>query len=432
MNRTQKGYLIFLFLLSPFLGVIELLKIKDEKTLVGFGTLFFGLIGSVFVYMEGTDGHTHLMYAKLEYLNMSFSDFLKQSYNILTFTAKEGVSDIYIHTLSYLSASVLQIPELIHLFAGLILGYFFTKSVLLLLKGNLRTKKDFILIGFIILFMFIKSIEALNSIRMWTGLWLMFYGSYGWNVYKKKIYLYIISFSILVHFSYIIVLIPIIVSFLFKNFKKTIIIFYIFSFFNTLSFSFIEPVLPKSDLFESKQNAYAIDNDDKVMRFEEMRANYKSKLNQNNFYKAIGPSIYTNYSIVFLSFLLSFFYLKETTDNNFKFLIATGIVIFALSNLINFSPELQSRLKIIASTFILAAAIHLQLTIKDYYLSTKNKRFTKFGFVLFLISSIPIFLFQISDIMYNISFFVLLFPQISWFLGDNDFSIRQAIGFLID
>lgn len=41
MNRTQKGYLIFLFLLSPFLGVIELFKIKHEKTLIGFGTLFF-------------------------------------------------------------------------------------------------------------------------------------------------------------------------------------------------------------------------------------------------------------------------------------------------------------------------------------------------------------------------------------------------------
>ena len=432
MNRTQKGYLIFLFLLSPFLGVIELFKIKHEKTLIGFGTLFFGLVGSVFVYVKGTDGYSHLMNAKLEYLNMSFSDFLKQSYNILTFTANEGAADMYIHTLSYLSASVLQIPELIHVFAGFILGYFFTKSVLLVLKGNLRTKKDFILIGFIILFMFIKSIEALNSVRMWTGMWLMFYGSYGWTVYKKKTYLYIILFSILVHISYVIVLFPIIVSFLFKNFKKTIIIFYIFSFFNTLSFSFIEPVLPKSDLFESKQNVYAIDKDDKVMRFEEMRANYKSQLNQSNFYKAFGPSIYTNYSIVFLSFLLSFFYLKETTDNNFKFLIATGIVMFALSNLINFVPELQSRLKIIASTFILAAAIYLQLTIKDYYLTTKNKRFMKFGFVLFLISSIPMFLFQISDIMFNISFFLLLFPQISWFLGDNDFSIRHAIGFLFD
>ena len=124
MNRTQKGYLIFLFLLSPFLGVIELFKIKHEKTLIGFGTLFFGLVGSVFVYVKGTDGYSHLMNAKLEYLNMSFSDFLKQSYNILTFTANEGAADMYIHTLSYLSASVLQIPELIHVFAGFILGYF--------------------------------------------------------------------------------------------------------------------------------------------------------------------------------------------------------------------------------------------------------------------------------------------------------------------
>jgi hypothetical protein len=202
---------------------------------------------------------------------------------------------------------------------------------------------------------------------------------------------YIILFSILVHISYVIVLFPIIVSFLFKNFKKTIIIFYIFSFFNTLSFSFIEPVLPKSDLFESKQNVYAIDKDDKVMRFEEMRANYKSQLNQSNFYKAFGPSIYTNYSIVFLSFLLSFFYLKETKDNNFKFLIATGIVIYATSNLINFAPELQGRLKIIASTFILAAAIRFYLTLKYYQLSAKSIRIINIIYIIFLISAIPVF-----------------------------------------
>ena len=117
---------------------------------------------------------------------------------------------------------------------------------------------------------------------------------------------------------------------------------------------------------------------------------------------------------------------------SFNFLISLGVGLYTFANLVTFSPALQGRSKTIASTFILAAAIHLLLTIKDYYISKKNKRFMKFGFVLFLISSIPIFLFQISDIMYNISFFVLLFPQISWFLGDNDFSIRQAIGFLID
>lgn len=432
MNRNQKGYLILLFLVSPFLGVIKLFKIKDEKTLTFFGTLFFGLVGSVFVYLEGTDGHSHMMNAKARYLNMSFSEFFTQSYDVITFNAVEGAADFYIHILSYLSASVLQTPELIHAFGGFILGYFFTKSVLLLLKGNLKTKKSTILIGFITLFMLIKSIEALNSLRMWTGMWVLFYGSYGWAVYKKKIYLYIILFSILVHFAYIIVLIPLIISFLFQNFKKTIIIFYLFSFFTTFSFSFFESVIPKSDLIESKQNTYAIDNEDKVKRFEEMKTNYKSVLNQSNFYKAYGPSLYTTYSIVFLSFLLSFFYLKETKDNNFKFLIATGIVIYATSNLINFAPELQGRLKIIASTFILAAAIRFYLTLKYYQLSAKSIRIINIIYIIFLISAIPVFLFQISDLFQNTSFFILLFPQISWLLGDNDISIRQAIELFID
>jgi hypothetical protein len=54
------------------------------------------------------------------------------------------------------------------------------------------------------------------------------------------------------------------------------------------------------------------------------------------------------------------------------------------------------------------------------------------GLVVFLISSIPMVLFQISYILQGFSFFSFFFPQISWIMGDNDFSIRQAIGILID
>jgi len=432
MHKTQKGYLILLFLVSPFLGVIKLFKIKDEKTLTFFGTLFFGLVGSVFVYLEGTDGHSHLMNAKAQYLNMSFGDFLTQAYDAITFNAVEGAADIYIHTLSYLSASVLRTPELIHVFAGFILGYFFTKSVLLLLKGNLRTKKSTILIGFITLFLLIKSIEALNSIRMWTAMWVLFYGIYNYTINKEKKYFFVLLFSVFIHFAYAVILIPVIVAYILQKQKKILVAFYVVSFFTTISFSFFEAYIPKSNLIEKRQNTYAIDSEDKVKRFEKQAANYQTKIANANFYKGVGPSIYNDFSIVGLSILLVIFYLKNETDANFNSLFAVGMGLYAFANLITFAPELHGRAKIIAGTFILAAAIHFQLKLKEYLLSQKNKRILNICFALFLISAIPIFLLQISDLMQNMSFFILLFPQISWVLADDDISIRGIIGLLID
>jgi len=432
IDKTQKGYLILLFLFSPFLGLLSIFKIKNEKTLTFFGTLFFGLIGSVYVYIKGSDGYTHLQIAKEYYLNMSFTDFFEKTYQILTFNSTDGSTDFYLHIISFVSCSLLQTPELIHVFAGLVLGYFFTKSVLLVLKNNLRVKKSYILLGFIVLLLSIRSIGALNSIRMWTGMWVLFYGTYSWVLTKEKKYLFVILLSIFVHFSYAVIIIPVIASYLLQKRKKILVALYIVSFFTTVSFSFIEPYIPKSKLLENKQQYTVIDSDKKAERFNENSIAYQNKMKNVNFYKAFGETTYVNYSIVGLTIILLFFYLKKTSDSHLNFLMATGIGLYTFANMVAFSPSLQGRTKTIAALFILAAAIHLQLSIKNYRLSKKTVRRLNIGQVSFLISAIPMFLFQLSYIIQNISFFVFMFPQASWLLGDEDYSIRGAIGLLIN
>ncbi|MEZ7506109.1 hypothetical protein [Flavobacterium sp. Arc2] len=432
MDKIQKGYLLLLFLFSPILGLFKLLKLKNEKDITFFGTLFFGLVGSAFVYIKGTDGHSHLMNAKEYYLDMSLVEFFNKSYEILTFNSTEGSTDIYLHCISFISTSLLQTPELIHVFAGLVLGYFFTKSVLLILKNNLDFKKSYILVGFVILLLLIRSIGALNSIRMWTGMWVMFYGTYSWTTTKKRKYLLVILFSVLVHFSYALILIPAAAAYILQKNKKILVALYIVSFFSTVGFSFVKAYIPQSNLIEKKQNTYAVDSDEDAKRFEKKSINAKKESENLNFYKSSGETNYLNYSIVGLSIILIFFYFKKESDHNLNFLVAIGIGVYTFSNLVAFSPSLQGRTKMIAATFILAAAIHLQLTLIKYNLKVKSIKRLNTVLLIFLISSIPMFLFQLSDILYNISFFILLFPQVSWFLGDGDYSIRGVIGLLID
>jgi hypothetical protein len=428
-NNFQKGNLILLFLVSPLFGIITLLKSKSEKFIIFFGTLFMGIMGSVYTYTPGNDGYAHLMNAKNEYLNLSLADFLIQSFQLLTFQKVDGAKDIYLHSISYLSASVLQTPELIHVFSGFVLGYFFTKSVLLVLKNHLTTKKGAILIGFIVLFLFIRSVGALNSIRMWTGMWIFFYGTYSWALTKEKKYLFTILFSTFVHFSYVLFLIPAAFAYLLRHRKYILISVYSLSFFVSLNFSSIESFLPQTSLVESQTKINIIDSDADAERYA---VRQQSAIDKNqNFYVKYGQGFYTTYNIVGLSFIVLLFYLNKRTDPNLIFLISVGLGIYTFANFLEFSPSIQGRAKMIASLFILVAAIHLQLTIKRYNWSRRGISYLNKGLSLFLIFSIPMFLYQLSFLLENFSLFSVFLPQLSWFLGEDDFSIRTAIGIFL-
>uniref|UniRef100_UPI00404A0CD8 hypothetical protein n=1 Tax=Flavobacterium sp. TaxID=239 RepID=UPI00404A0CD8 len=109
---------------------------------------------------------------------------------------------------------------------------------------------------------------------------------------------------------------------------------------------------------------------------------------------------------------------------------ATGLGLFAFSNIVTFSPSLSGRVKTIASLFILTATIQLLFTLEMYKLSQNKIKLFNIGLVIFLISSLPMFLFQLSYLIQMLSFFALIFPQISWLLGSDDLSIRDALGSL--
>lgn len=425
IKNSYNGYLLLLMLFSPIMGVVQLLRNRDEKTLLLFGILFFGIVGSLYVYRPGSDGEAHLSNAILNYSDMSFNVFLNQFYDLVTLNSTTGAKDIYLHCISYLAASVFGVPELIHVFAGLILGYFFTKSILLVLKNNIDKEKSGILVAFILLFLFFRSLGALNSIRMWTGMWVFFYGTYSYAITKKKKFLAVILFSIIVHFSYLIVLIPFLVSYLLRNRTFVMTGLFFASFGMSLNFASIENLLPKTDLVENQQSANVIASDEDAERFAERYEN-QAKVDKN-FYVKYGEAFFKSYCVVGLSLLLLFFYNHKKADKKFIFLMASGLGLMSFSNMVTFSPSLSGRMSTIATVFILAAAIQFLLTIKNYRLNPKNTSLVHRLLVIFLISSIPMVLFQMSYLIQMLSFFTLVLPPLSWVLGDSDFSIREGI-----
>jgi len=383
--------------------------------------MFFGIAGSLYVYIPGNDGATHLLNIERFYSDMRLSEFFQKSWEILQFKSVSGATDIYIHTLSYLSGSVFEIPELLHVFAGLVLGYFYTKSALLLFRNKPMGRLGVITIALMALFLIYRSLTALNSIRMWTAMWVLFFGSYSWFITKKKKYLLVALLSVFFHFSYAIIILPLVVGYLLKKRKLIIVGIYIISFSFSLNFVTIEPYIPALPLLEQKiKYNLKTDNESAIEREKP----------KENFYKRWGEKVYGEYSIVGLSFILLLFYLKANADDKLIFLLTSGMILYTFSNIIDFSPSLSGRSQTVGSVYILAAAIYLVFTLSRYSLSRLQKTLFNAGLGSFLISSIPVVLFQISYILNTFSVFIILMPFASWILGDIDFTIREAVGML--
>jgi hypothetical protein len=425
--RLNKPYHILLMFLSPVLGLAFTLKSKSDKYITFFGTLFFGILGSLFIYIPGNDGHTHMEDVKRYYLDMTFIEFTSGFWDLLTFKQIEASNDLYKHIISYLAGGVLRTPELIHLFGGLLLGYFFTKSVLLVLENLPKHKKGILLIAFIALFLIVRSVSALNSLRMWTAMWVFFYGSFAYIKRKDTKYLWIIGLSIFIHFSYLLYVIPLVGAMLLRRKKLIIIGLFMASFVVNVGFQQATGLIGSAGIYQDKIETNVIDEDE-----IDRRGNQSKGKESGNFYKEFGPYIYNNFSILLLSFILVIIYYKNDGIEYLNFLIAGGLLLLALSNLAETtSPSIHGRGYTIAATFLSAAAIQILSLNKGFKFRGFSPRLFNTSIYFFLASSIPYALFHISYALNTISAFVLCLPFLSWISGNDDFSIRDFIAFIL-
>lgn len=427
-SRSKVAWQLLLSLITPVIGLIYAFKSRSHSFIVFSGTLFMGLVGSTFIYRPGSDGYTHLEVVKNHYLDMSFFQFISDSTSLLMLQPVEGSKDLYKHILSYVSGSILGTPEMLHFFAGLVLGYFFTKSVLLVLETKPKHKVSILLLSFIALFLIIRSISALNSIRMWTAMWVFFYGAYAYVKRGKTKYLWVVLLAALIHFSYLLYAVPLAAALVLKRRKLLIAILFVSSFFGTINYNTATKFIQSAGVYESNIGVNIIDQEERQRRAAQAKASNKS----SNFYKEYGPYVYGNYSIVFLSFILLFLYLRQINNAQLEFLIAGGLLILALANMSGaVSPSVSGRGITIAATFLTAAAIQVISLMNSSQFSTNTKNLINFSFYAFFISSMPHLLFHISYAINSISAFIVILPIISWILGYSDFSIREAIGDII-
>lgn len=412
-----------LALFSPALALYVAVKSRNSSFIVFAGTLFMGFVGSTFIYVKGNDGHSHLMDVYSDYLDMSLVAFFQDLGSLLLFQPTDTATDVYKHVISYLAGGVFGVPELIHVFGGLLLGYFFTKSVLLVLEPKPKGAMGVLLVAFIALFLMSRSISALNSLRMWTGMWVFFYGALLYAKQGRLKDLWPVGLAVLIHFSYLLYTLPLLLALGLHQRKWLVVGLFVASFFTTVGFEQASGLVESSGLYQDKAK-YTVVNQDTLDR----RRAEQSDAPTANFYKEFGPTVYKSFSTLLLAFTLIVLYFKNKQRPYLDVLITSGLLILALSNLAAVtSPAVNGRGYTIAGTFLVAAAIQVLCMPAVFLKKGFQSGVLKASFLVFLVSAIPYVLFNISYIINTISFFVFINPSASWLAGAGDFSIRDVL-----
>jgi len=231
-QKQTKGLSILLLLISPILGLffgVKNLTWKNRKLII---LLFSCIYGSLITYEDGADAGRYIDMVD-RYNLMSFSDFIDHIFSILNLELVYGYpTDLYVHFLAYFVGSLIGFSALFYPIVGFIYGYFYAGALEKVLKFQKKRQITIFLIFTVALFVIHRSFENMQTVRSWTGMWVLFNGVLGYFQTKNKKYLFLIAITPFFHFAYLILALPSIAA-LFANRVnvKVIVVVYLLSFF---------------------------------------------------------------------------------------------------------------------------------------------------------------------------------------------------------
>jgi len=410
----------YLMLLSPPLSLFIGLREKSYTFKRGLLILAITIFGSIITIGDGADGFVHQQNVYDHYLDLSFEQFSKELIAVLQFAPyPETNDDVYIHVLSYFVGSILGAPQLFFVFVSFIYAYFFSGSILKVLQVIPKTKISYFFYFFSTVFVLYKNVEGINTVRTWTGLWILFYAAFCYFETRKLKYLLLMFVPPFVHVSYFIMAIPVWVVMMFgTRFKLIYAGIFVISFFYGINQNVTMEVLSETEVGASKSQGYYV---------EDVENHEKGKFDNSTWYKKMQKNGVQKYAMYIIAFTLIFsgIYFNDMNTMESK-LFSIGILTRTLSNFSTFIFALSARSALVSSVFIIAAFI---LLLKRGYFNREKISFIYQ--ILFFISAllyIPYLVFKIAYLIDYISVFMLMFPFLPWIFNDINISIKGFLG----
>lgn len=422
--RSKLAYSIVMLFVSPAIVAINGIRSKNATYQKWILILFVTFFGSV-ITLSTSDGAIHLGRVYEYYLDLSWRDFWVNTFQILQFKSVEGTKgDLYIHILSYFTGGILGFPPLFFVLVSFVYGYFYVSSLLLILKRYQPQAKYLIYLLGVVLVMW-KGLEGINTVRTWTGAWILFYSFWKFSETKNKKYLLLIACTPFIHFGYFVMSLPVWGVLLIGPRPILYTIVFAMSFFTSLNADFVTRNISVTEVGENRVAGYYQEGPTNV---------YGTGKGGGNFYIRYGKRGLNFVSINLLAFLIiPFFYLQK---NSMRFelerkVFSAGLMLITLANLMTFIPALFNRTMTNAGIFILAAAILVIAKNSFWGFPRWRPLILKIGIVASLLLFFPFLLFRLSGFLQFCSAYMLALPFIPWFIEDANMSLRELITFFL-
>jgi uncharacterized membrane protein len=341
------GYV--LFFVWPLFSVIYAIsnwRMPWAKNITWLYCCFFGF--TFVISNEAIDANRYSdSLSKLHKSGIGFIEYFDK--------VKEGLfgrGDYLEPMLRYLVAIFTDDYRVLFAVFGLIMGYFFSRNIWILLDGSGGRVKPHAS-PLLVMFVFLVPIWLINGFRFWTATHIFVYAAFQMYYYRKYgVALIFLLFSVLTHVAF---LLPVTVLILFHLIPKRNW-FFICLFFSSLllvnlDLSFLISIIPDKLGGPAVELIRSYIDEDYVAR----RLDEANKLNWYVRYRFLPLYIYT---IVIAVFLLTIGRNLLRNSNNAK-LLYFGILLFSITNIIDIIPSSArfyslAYLCIFASLFLIA------------------------------------------------------------------------------
>ena len=240
-SKTRYNYYFyfFLFFIWPFGAFLFALYEFEKKEAKLFLALFTALVGYSMIAVSSSLDLYRILNLLPQYSPLSVGDFINRIKHLYSNPDSESV-DLYRDIVSFLVSRFTNNGHWLMFVFGLVAGYVYIK-ILSLFKFD--AQQNYLLKYILVLtFSFIIGIDQLAGVRFSLAAYVFFYGTINVIVNRDKRFLFVSALSVLIHFSFLVVVLLLLLFLIMKHFPKLIYIL--------AALSFVLPDSIKSYIFQ--------------------------------------------------------------------------------------------------------------------------------------------------------------------------------------
>ena len=401
--------------------------------LTAFMTVYGSTIGIGFTpgMRDGPDGVRHLYSAYTRYVDMSLGEFLDGVWNILTLTRGDHQQDLYIHALSYFVSGVLGMPGLFFTFVAFVYGYFFAGSLVIALRGWRSVQLPIITLLLVVTFLLMKNLEGVNTVRTWTGLWVLVYACLRYHETGRWRYILLMACPPFIHIGWTIMVIPAFVVIVFGS--RPVLysaLFFASSLTTFLPSGALEAQFNRTEVGAQMMRGYL--RDAPIDTAAATAAILTHGTGGTRIWRALRNAGVQKWALnlFVLTLVASGVYLLSMTAFQQK-IFSIGLLMITLSNSMWFISALSNRAWVAGAVFIGLGFIMWRLAQGNQLRVPLMRGLYPVGMALSMLLFLPYLAFNASTFLDFPSVFLLGLPVAVWFEPDINMSIKEALRFFL-